>query len=773
MALKNHYEPGEQWHVPEGRYAYVAEVGNQLMFHRVDGGSAIPILKSEDELLRLHSARKAWRLPPDKPVAGKLLSYEEIDDVPPEGAPDDARARQFFCRVWDRSPCGYGHVALKGLLDLHKKEARSKDIKWIPSPGALQRALGRGEPGKRPLRLMFDMRGKGKRQFWPKPVAHALAETVAWYWAEATRTPLDAHAHITKLVKELNVQGARLHGSVWQRLPTPSDETVRTYIKNSQSLEKLVAKFGEDEGRRRGKGIFPGLVADRALEYVIVDSTVVDGWCVLDDGSGYAAGRPTLTVAIDVRTRVVLGVVITFEGESLYAIMACLQQVVSGKHLIADRLPQFRELLDDLYGKPECIVVDNAWAQVGVSFQDACEDASISVEWAPVKTPEYKAIVERFFLTLKKILLDKMPGGVPFDPGMMRKLGLDPRKTRALTLSQLEEFIYLAIYEIYAQEKHSGIGMAPLLAWRKALGNQRRFIIDDIGFLGSAFGTVADATLTRSGIEFRNMVFHDPEITTRLLDDLAGTTPMRKRRRRPSSETAAVKIKYNPADASAISVWNPGRKPRGYDRLPNWDRLYAATPGLGFWHNDQIKRFADAEDLAFKSEADRLLARDRFREELEAASPALRDASMRKQARLMNPAQPVLRGDVVQFGHEAPSASGLKPNDILVHVAARDRADDGIPEPGPRRGGAKAAAKAKATRKEKRAAKAREAKDALARVAAQHAQAKASPPIPPAVEDPFAAARLGLQVPDADAYYTKLKARMLAQSFPTNGDASR
>jgi putative transposase len=305
-------------------------------------------------------------------------------------------------------------------------------------------------------------------------------------------------------------------------------------------------------------------------------------------------------------------------------------------------------------------------------------------------------------LTLKKILFAKLPGGVPFDPALMRKLGLDPRKTAAITLSKLEEFIYEAIYELYHQERHSGIGRPPLLVWRKGLANGAREIVDDIGFLSAAFGVVDDATLSRQGIRFRKMTFHDPEITTQLLTDLAGTTPVRKRRKRTSSATARVKIKYNPADIRGIYVWNPRQKPkRGYVFLPNWDEDYASTPGLGFWHNDRIQEFAEAESLEFRSDEDKCLARDRLRARIEAEAPGLKFAAIRAKRRLLEPPKPVLKGDTVLYVEGIPSASGLKGNDVVVSIAAHERGDEGRPEKGPRRGGAKAIRTAKKTREAK------------------------------------------------------------------------
>lgn len=654
-------------------------------------------------------------------------------------------------RKWDEAPCGKGEVALRRLIAYHKPEAKRRGFTWDISHSSLKRAINqRGEPGRRPLCVMQDMRGRGPRKRWPDTVADALRRAIAWYYSLGTRNILDAHNRLSRFIKKLNGIGQRRYPLSWKKLPTPSYETVRNHIHAAECLETLTAKYKALEARRRYAGVERGLTAERILEFVLIDGHVFKAWCVIDDSEFglLPVGRPTLTLAIDVKSRAVLAVIITFEGESLYAIMACLQQVNTGKHAIVERLPHFRETLHGYWGKPDTVVVDNAWRQTGVSFQDCCEDANINVEWAPVKNPEYKAIIERFFLTLKKILSEKMPGGVPFDPGMMRKLGLDPAKTAAITLSKLEELTYEAIYTVYQLERHSGISSPPALVWQKSLQSGAREIIDDVGFLASAFGTVHDAVLTREGVRFRHMTFHDPLITTELLNDLAWTTPMRARRKRPSSATAAVKIKYNPAVIAEIQVWNPRKKPKpGYVTLPNWDRRYASSPGLGFWHHDKIKEFADAESMAFRTDEEKCLARDRLRAKIEAAAPDLKFAAMRTQRRLLHPAVPVLKGDTVQLWETVPSISGLADNDVIVAVAAHERADDGFPGKGPRRGGKKAAKSAARTRAHKAAAK-------------EQSKANGVQGNPISADRPFTRSPDFLVVDDPDAFMEDLNNRL-------------
>lgn len=682
---------GDIWHLPEGRFVYVQETqGGGLILDRIGGKETL--VRNEDDLEAMRSRRVVRRERPNLNARGAVQRSDDADEIGPEGASDRALSLAFFTRQWDDAPSAKSTPALNRFVADRAAEARRRGIRWLPSAGALRRALAdRGEIGRRPMRVMQDLRGKTSRRRWAALIEDAIRRAVAWFYAYRNRDFTDAHAYLSKVVHTLNRLGKRRHGLGWRHLPTPHYETLRRHIRAAEDLFRLSVKLSPAEARRRLKATGRGMEAKAILDVVMIDATVLDGWCVLDDRFGRVipVGRPTVTIALDLHSRCILGVVITYEGESLYAVMACLQQVVSGKHAIIDRLPQYAELLEDLYGLPDTLVVDNAWRQTGVSFQDACEDVGISVEWAPVRNPEYKAHVESFWTTLNKLLVHKLPGAVPHSADLMRKLGLDPKETATLTLSALEDLIYRAIYDVYHGEPHSGTMLAPLVAWRRGL-EQGREVLDDLDFLAASMGTVDTATLDRQGIRFKECRFHDPDVTERLLADMFPSTPVRDRRGRTGSATAKVKIKFNPSDLTQIQVWNPKAQPKArYVSLPNWDQAYASQPGLGFWHHDRVRGWAKAQNMAFKTDEERVRARDSLRAATENAAPEAKIAAMRNRRRLLEGPRPILRpdADTVQFKKTGSGIMAHKPVDIAVEAAGPERADQGLPEKGQRRGG--------------------------------------------------------------------------------------
>ncbi len=93
------------------------------------------------------------------------------------------------------------------------------------------------------------------------------------------------------------------------------------------------------------------------LEQVQIDHTVID-LIVVDDRDRQPIGRPYLTLAIDVFTRCVLGMVVTLEAPSAVSVGLCLV------HVACDKRPWLEGLnveMDwQMSGKPLLLYLDNA-----------------------------------------------------------------------------------------------------------------------------------------------------------------------------------------------------------------------------------------------------------------------------------------------------------------------------------------------------------------------------------------------------------------------------
>ncbi|WP_400768739.1 hypothetical protein [Methylosinus sporium] len=690
IALK--IKTGEIVEMPGGRFRVARELsGGSLLFTREDTLGEKIVSEREIEQLIAHGK---FRRVATHTNAREREEPNPIAEIPPEGASDEARAKIFYVRKWLENPTAKSDKKLDQFIERIAPVARARGITYKPEKATLRRAIyAYLNQGRQTTATIASQRGKVPRK--PKMhqcVAAIMKRTVAWYYARRARDFGQAHAWLVKFIDKINRRASRKFEG-WNDLTPPNEETTRAHIRAAENHDNWAAKTTPREARERFRGTAPGICADRILEYLMIDSTIADVW-VFDLERGIPLGRPTITAAIDVHSRMVLAIVVTFEPPSLYTAMRALYESNRPKQYWLAEQPGLKPY--DGWGKTSGIIVDNALEQIGVSFQDACEDAGISVEWAPVATPPYKAIGERLFGTLNRGLLHKCQGGVPFPANLMKKFELDPKKDACIELESLHELVRLFLCNTYQMRVHKGIGMAPARAWQEsknAPGDKGgRAFIDDLSVLRTAFGAYGEAMLSREGIRFRGMRFHHKDEVSRLLDALGVDTPIRKRR--VGSATVRVKLKYDPSDASALNVWND--RTRTYARLPNVDSKFAA--GLSFTDADRIREYAKKENLNYQSDQEKWLARDKLRVEIESAAGDAKYKWIRKKRRLMHPPEP-LSGDTVERVTATPTANGLGPADVAMQVTLNTRDDGGFPEKGPRRGGKKSGNGGKPKRK--------------------------------------------------------------------------
>jgi putative transposase len=102
-------------------------------------------------------------------------------------------------------------------------------------------------------------------------------------------------------------------------------------------VRTISAREGRDaaRSRRSADGVPPEVAG--LLEQVQVDHTPVDV-IVVDERHRLPIGRPYLTVAIDVCSRCVVGLVVTLEAPSATSVGLCLAHMVTDKRAWLERL---------------------------------------------------------------------------------------------------------------------------------------------------------------------------------------------------------------------------------------------------------------------------------------------------------------------------------------------------------------------------------------------------------------------------------------------------
>ena len=110
----------------------------------------------------------------------------------------------------------------------------------------------------------------------------------------------------------------------------PSIRRLSRWLKTKNQADLMRRREGADKSERLFLATPGGLEAKSPLDIVQIDHTKVDV-TVVDPVTRLPIGRPTLTLAIDVSTRMAMGFYLSLEAPSLTAVALCLTHAVIDK----------------------------------------------------------------------------------------------------------------------------------------------------------------------------------------------------------------------------------------------------------------------------------------------------------------------------------------------------------------------------------------------------------------------------------------------------------
>jgi putative transposase len=238
------------------------------------------------------------------------------------------------------------------------------------------------------------------------------------------------------------------------KLEPPHPNTVRKRIADLPVATTLRRRGRRDVARNLYepiRGSFPG--ADFPFAIVQIDHTPI-GVTVVDGPKRLPMGRPWLTMAIDVNTRLVAGYHLSIFAPSAWAAGACLAQAMLPKRGLLARLEVPGEW--PIHGKIGIVHADNAREFKGEMMRRACSQYGIELRLRPIKTPHYGGHIERLMGTVENEIRN-LPGATFANPAQRK--GYDPDKEAVFTLDELEAYVVDWIVNVYNKRPHAGIGM--------------------------------------------------------------------------------------------------------------------------------------------------------------------------------------------------------------------------------------------------------------------------------------------------------------------------
>jgi putative transposase len=324
----------------------------------------------------------------------------------------------------------------------------------------------------------------------PDQVEAVVREVLQTRYLTRQRRPVASICR--EIARECKVRGLR----------APSRGTVLRRIALLDPARAASAREGPDAARalRSAGGVPPEVTG--LLEQVQADHTPVDV-IVVDEQYRLPVGRPYCTVAIDVASRCVVGMVVTLEAPSATSVGLCLA------HAAADKRPWLELLGVDaawpMSGKPLELYTDNAAEFKSEALRRGCEQHGIRLRYRPPGRPHFGGIVERVIGTMMQ-MVHELPG-TTFSSTADRG-SYDSGGKAVLTLGELQRWLALAV-ACYHGEVHEGLGRTPAAVWaeKAAQDGTPTTVASETAFLVD-FLPVVRRTLTRTGFTVGHVQYY-------------------------------------------------------------------------------------------------------------------------------------------------------------------------------------------------------------------------------------------------------------------------
>ncbi|WP_052697933.1 Mu transposase C-terminal domain-containing protein [Luteibacter yeojuensis] len=241
-------------------------------------------------------------------------------------------------------------------------------------------------------------------------------------------------------------------------LSPPHSGSVLLRLRDAEGYALSVKREGRKQARQRWEPRL-GCIGDlRPLQVIQIDHTRVD-LILLSDDRLTEIGRPWLTLAIDVATRVVVGFYVSMSAPSSVSVSMCLSHAV---------LPKLEHGVDGIdypvFGYLEEVRADNAKELSGPTLKQGCAEHGIALKWRPLGKAHYGGHIERLNGTLMR-MVHTVPG-TTFSNVAQRKDY--PSEAKAiLTLEEFRQWLTRQICLRYHTRVHRGLGVPPLVAWQR------------------------------------------------------------------------------------------------------------------------------------------------------------------------------------------------------------------------------------------------------------------------------------------------------------------
>jgi putative transposase len=478
---------------------------------------------------------------------------------------------------------------LSNLSPIIEHVARRIGDESQPSQGTLYRWWHRYTASDNDLLALVDKSsGKTGNRAFSKLVIDELNEIIeSVYLTEQKPSKKHVYRIFKNRINELNL-------TQLEPLKFPSRAHFYRLMKQLHSYDVMAAREGKATADNHFRATAAGPLVRYILERVEVDHTILDVHAVNPE-TGKVEGRPTLTVILDVYSRMVLGLYIGFEPPSQLSVMRALRHAILPKDLSDERYKGIEDPWPT-YGNPVTLVCDNGLEFHSDSLKRFCGELNIDLQFCPKKSPQHKGTVERFIGTLNRQVCHLLPG-TTFS-NVEERGEYDSEGKACLTLEEIRNLIYRWIVVIYSQEIHSTTKRTPIALWQEGLEIVEPMLPESVQQLNLALTLETRRTLTHKGIEIFNQFYNSSAL---------------KALRERAPENYSVIVRYD--EENIGSIWVYDERHADFIRVPSTTPEY--SEGLSSRQHSYIRQKLIEKGLKEQNEKAVLAHRARLYEAIQ------------------------------------------------------------------------------------------------------------------------------------------------------------
>jgi len=290
----------------------------------------------------------------------------------------------------------------------------------------------------------------------------------------------------------------------------PSNNTIRNRIYKITEYQRAKYRGSKSDTRTKFTATPGKYVVDYPLEVVQIDHTMMDV-IIVDEESRQPIGRPFITVAIDIYSRMITGFYLSLDAPSGLSVAMCVANSI---------LPKNEWLMEmgidsnwDVRGIMQTLHADNGADFRAEALIEACLMHNINLQWRPVKKTNFGGHVERLIGTLMKTV-HSIPGTTYSN--IQQRFGYDSEGNASMTFHELEKWLVFFITKIYHKQEHSSLGMSPEEKWEEGIigtethpgiglppipANPETLVID--------FLPMVKRKIRKTGVHINNLQYYD------------------------------------------------------------------------------------------------------------------------------------------------------------------------------------------------------------------------------------------------------------------------